>query len=177
LHIETGAEVAEVACAVRAVGADENKGEELMYDIGHRVGMHAPLSDVYDALATREGVTRWWTRDVEGESKPGGRLAFGFGQPEPWVAMEVVELVPLTRVRWRCVEGPDEWKGTTITFELKATGDETTLLFTHAGWREPVEFMRHCSTKWGYFLLGLKAGFEDGKAAPWPNDMPVSSWG
>ncbi len=68
--------------------------------------------------------------------------------------MEVVELLPLTRVRWRCVEGPDEWIGTTITFELKATGDETTLLFTHAGWREPVEFMQHCSTKWGYFLLG-----------------------
>ncbi len=148
-----------------------------MYDIGHRVGMNAPLGEVYEALATREGVARWWTRDVEGESKPGGRLAFGFGHPEPWVAMEVVELVPLTRVQWRCVEGPDEWKGTTITFDLKASGDETTVLFTHAGWREPVEFMQHCSTKWGYFLLGLKAGFEDGKATPWPNDMPVSSWG
>ena len=59
----------------------------------------------------------------------------------------------------------------------KATGDETTVLFTHAGWREPVEFMQHCSTKWGSFLLGLKSGFEDGKATPWPNDLPVSSWG
>ena len=38
-----------------------------MYDIGHRVGMNAPLSEVYEALATREGVARWWTRDVEGE--------------------------------------------------------------------------------------------------------------
>ena len=84
---------------------------------------------------------------------------------------------PVDAWRWRCVEGPDEWKGTTITFELKTSGDETTVLFTHAGWSEPVEFMQHCSTKWGYFLLGLKSGFEDGKATPWPNDLPVSSWG
>ena len=32
------------------------------------------------------------------------------------------------------------------------------LLFTNADWREPVEFMHHCSTKWGYHLLGLKGG-------------------
>ena len=37
--------------------------------------------------------------------------------------------------------------------------------------------MGHCSTKWAYFLLGLKAGLEGGKATPWPDDMPISSWG
>jgi uncharacterized protein YndB with AHSA1/START domain len=148
-----------------------------MSDIRHRVGIRAPISEVYSAVATREGVAEWWTSDVEGESRPGGKLAFRFGFPEPWVAMEVVELVAPTMVQWRCVEGPDEWMDTTITFELKAGEDDTALLFTHAGWREPVEFMHHCSTKWAYFLLGLKAGFEDGKASPWPNDMPVSSWG
>jgi hypothetical protein len=34
------------------------------------------------------------------------------------------------------------------------------LLFTHAEWREPDEFIHHCSTKWAYFLLGLKAWLE-----------------
>jgi hypothetical protein len=51
------------------------------------------------------------------------------------------------------------------------------VLFTHAGWREPVEFMHHCSTKWAYFLLGLKAGLEGGPATPYPEDMAISSWG
>jgi len=148
-----------------------------MHEIRHRVGMKAPISEVFSAVATREGVAQWWTRDIEGESRPGGTLAFHFGFPEPWVTMLVVELVEPTLVRWLCVEGPDEWKGTTVTFELKAEGDETTLLFTHAGWREPVAFMHHCSTKWGYFLLGLKAEFGEGKATPWPNDEPISSWG
>jgi uncharacterized protein YndB with AHSA1/START domain len=148
-----------------------------MVDIRHRVGINAPIGEVYSALATREGLARWWTCDVDGECRPGGTLAFSFGYPEPWVAMQVTELVPAARVRWRCVKGPDEWVNTTITFELKEEGDGTVLLFTHADWREPVEFMSHCSTKWAYFLLGLKAGFEGGKASPWPDDAPVSSWG
>ena len=37
-----------------------------------------------------------------------------------------------------------------------------------------MEFMHHCSTKWGSFLLGLKSLLETGKAAPWPNDVHVS---
>lgn len=86
-------------------------------------------------------------------------------------------LEPPARVQWSCVDGPEEWKGTTLTFECKPSGDETALLFTQAGWAEPVEFMHHCSTKWGYFLLGLKEGFEGGKATPWPDDEPISSWG
>ena len=45
-----------------------------------------------------------------------------------------------TRVRCRCVGGVPEWVGTTVTFELKASGGETVLLFTHADWREPVEY-------------------------------------
>ena len=58
------------------------------------------------------------------------------------------------RVVWRCVEGPREWLDTHFTFELHREGDgETVLLFTNDGWREPVEFMHHCTTKWASFLI------------------------
>ena len=148
-----------------------------MPDIRHRVGINASMSEVYDAVATREGVAGWWTRDVEGESRPGGSLAFSFGGPDRVAVMEVTETSSPDLVRWRCVEGPEEWVDTSITFELKPSGDETAVLFTHGGWREPVEFMHHCSTKWAYFLLGMKSGLEGGKATPWPGDLPISSWG
>lgn len=148
-----------------------------MPDIRHHVGINAPLTEVYDALATREGLATWWTTTVDGESRPGEDLTFHFGRPEPAAVMRVVELVPDELVRWRCVVGPDEWLDTTLTFALKPNGAETFLVFTHGDWREPVDFMAHCSTKWAYFLLGLKAGLEGGKATPWPTDMPISSWG
>ncbi len=148
-----------------------------MADIRHHVGISAPIGEVYAAVATRAGLSGWWTRDVEGEDRPGGRLAFGFGGPRPAAVMEVSELVPPSLVRWRCVEGPDEWQDTDLSFELRDGGGETHLLFTHAGWRDAGPFLHHCSTKWAYFLLGLKSGFEGGAATPWPDDMPIRSWG
>jgi uncharacterized protein YndB with AHSA1/START domain len=148
-----------------------------MPDIRHRVGIDAPVAAVYDAVASREGLARWWTPDVEGESRPGGHVAFRFGRPEPSAIMEVVELAPPGRVRWRCVEGPDEWVGTTVDFEVKPSGEQTALVFTHAGWRDPVEFMHHCSTKWAYYLIGLKTGLEGGEYTPWSHDILISSWG
>jgi hypothetical protein len=38
-------------------------------------------------------------------------------------------------------------------------------------WKEPVEFMHHCSTKWGVFLLSLKSLLETGKGAAWPHEI------
>jgi len=148
-----------------------------MPDIRHRVGISAPVREVYDAFATRDGLAGWWTRDVAGESLPGGRLAFSFGGPEPAADMSVDEVESPRRVHWTCVEGPDEWRDTTVTFDVKEVDGETAVVFTHAGWREPTEFMHHCSTKWGYFLLQVKAGFEGGTASPWPRDMLISRWG
>ena len=70
---------------------------------------------------------------------------------------------------WRgSAGGPAEWEDTTFSFDLRADGDETVVLFANAGWREPVEFMHHCSTAWASYLLSLKHGLEGGKAAPVP---------
>jgi hypothetical protein len=146
-----------------------------MPEIRHRVGVVAPPATVYEQLATTSGLQQWWTEDVRGTSSIGDNLTFRFGAPDRGFVMEVVELVPDERVAWRCVEGPAEWVGTDITFDLRA-GDETAILFTHAGWREPVEFMYHCSAKWASYLIGLKQGVESGHHRPFPHDERVSSW-
>jgi uncharacterized protein YndB with AHSA1/START domain len=84
-------------------------------DIRHRVGIAAPRHRVYEALATNGGLTDFWTAHVEGDSEVDGRLSFFFTSPNPAAVMEVVELSPDDRVQWRCVEGPPEWVGTTVT--------------------------------------------------------------
>jgi Activator of Hsp90 ATPase homolog 1-like protein len=82
--------------------------------------------------------------------------------------MHVVEQTP-EQVVWRVVDGPADWIGTTITYTLRSRPDGgTTLLFTHAGWREANEFMHGCSTNWGAYLASLKSGAERGEFAAYP---------
>lgn len=145
-----------------------------MFDIRHRVGIAAPQDRVYELLATTSGLAQFWTTRVEGDPEVGGKLSFYFTGDKPAAVMEVVELSPGQRVQWLCVEGPDEWVGTTVTFDLKESDGEIALLFTHAGWREPVEFMHHCSTRWATFLIGLRSGLEGGSFTAYPDDTKVS---
>jgi hypothetical protein len=91
--------------------------------------------------------------------------------------MNVAELEPGRRVLWEVVGGPEEWIGTKIHWDLRQDGDYTIVLFKHEGWREPVEFMHHCSTKWGSFLMSLKQLLETGKGAPFPRDVHIDNWG
>lgn len=146
-----------------------------MEHIRHRVGIRAPKEAVLERLTTLDGLASWWTRDVTGDPAAGGKVEFRFGGPDRGADMEVVETTD-TRVVWQCIAGPDEWVGGVITYDLGRDGDETVLKFTHS-WREPVDFMFHCSTKWGYFLLSLKSAIETGSGTPFPGDLQISSWG
>jgi uncharacterized protein YndB with AHSA1/START domain len=150
-----------------------------MADILHRVGIKSSLDEVYKALATREGVAAWWTNNTQGESKVGGVLQFRFragGSEIGGFEMKVLELQPAKRVLWQVVGGPDEWIGTKISWELKQESDYAIVLFKHQGWKEPVEFMHHCSTKWAIFLMSLKSLLETGKGAPNPDDIKIDNW-
>ena len=104
----------------------------------------------------------------------GSTLEFRF--PEGGFDMEVIDLRPAERVAWKVVDGPQEWIGTTVNWDLCQDGDYTVVLFKHAGWREPAEFMSHCSTKWGSFLLSLKSLVETGEGAPSPRDVRIGDW-
>jgi uncharacterized protein YndB with AHSA1/START domain len=149
-------------------------GESQMLDILHKVGIKASSqNDVYKALTTLEGLAGWWTNNTRGESKVGAVLQFRFHAGG--IDMRVLELHPGKRVLWQVIDGPTEWIGTKVSFELKQEGDWTIVLFKHQGWKEPVEFMHHCSTKWGVFLLSLKSLLETGKGAPWPNEIKLDS--
>jgi uncharacterized protein YndB with AHSA1/START domain len=131
-----------------------------MPSILHRLSIDAPPELVHPLVATKQGVEQWWTgRPVDGDDALGGRLAIYFaGREKPSAVMEIVELAP-DKVVWRCVDGPGDWHETRISFVLQPAGDGgTTLLFTHAGWKNENEFMSGCSTNWGAYLTSLKHG-------------------
>jgi len=142
-----------------------------MVDILHRVGIAAPIEKVYTTLTTLEGNQAWWYSGATGDAAEGGTLTF-FKHD-----FRVVEATPNRRVRWKCLQGSPEWTNTEVSFELVYKDNQTFVLFKHAGWAEPVEFMHHCSTKWATFLLSLKQLLETGKGRPAPGEVQIDVGG
>ena len=151
-----------------------------MVDIVHRVAVRAPIDKVYAAVATTQGVAGWWSHQTSGDSKPGGHIEVGFSKPNGEalgaMGMTVTTQEPDREVVWRFDAGPPEWMGTDAVFTLSRDGDYTVVLFRHANWREQVEFMAHCSTKWATFLLSLRDYVETGKGRPAPHDVKIDNW-
>jgi uncharacterized protein YndB with AHSA1/START domain len=146
-----------------------------MLDILHRIGVKDSSPEaVYEALTTLDGLSGWWASDTTGSVELGGVIAFRF--IPGGFDMKVIELVPGSLVRWEVVDGPAEWIGTTVSWQLRQDADYSTVLFTHAGWREQVEFMNHCSTKWALYLMSLKSLLETGVGYPDPRDVQISDW-
>ncbi|HET9406935.1 MAG TPA: SRPBCC domain-containing protein [Candidatus Sulfotelmatobacter sp.] len=143
-----------------------------MADILHRVGIRASPEKIFQALSEQEGLAGWWTGDVEASPHIGAVNHFRFGD-RGFSNMKVVELVPGKRVKWMCLDGAKEWIGTELTYDLRAENGSTILLFSQHGWKEPVEFMHYCSTKWAVYLLSLKSLCETGQGAPYPRDVDI----
>jgi len=151
-----------------------------MVDIIHRVGIKAPLAKVVEAVSTVEGVAGWWTKDTTGTSGLGGKLTARFTDPAGKeigkMNFDVTKLDQNKTVWWRFTDGPEEWIGTDVTFDLSRQGDYTIVVFGHRNWREAVEFTAHCSMKWATFLLSLRALAETGKGSPSPGDLKIDNW-
>lgn len=143
-----------------------------MAEINHRVGIAAAVSDVYQALATDEGLSRWWTTDTRGAGAVGSVICFRFvgGGPD----FEVVELQPDWLVRWKhSGEVPTAWMGTEVSFRLEAEEQQTLVRFVHSHRAETSDFMAHCSTRWAVFMPSLKAALESGSGRPFPRDVHI----
>jgi uncharacterized protein YndB with AHSA1/START domain len=151
-----------------------------MIDIIHRIGIKSPVSRVLDALTTLEGLSNWWTQDVQGDTHPDGKIEFTFRSAKGDIIGQMVMQVQTPSaqkdVHWRCVDGPPEWIGTDITFQLSLIDGQTILIFGHRNWREAVEFTAHCSMKWAVFLLSLREYVESGKGKPSPRDIKIDNW-
>jgi uncharacterized protein YndB with AHSA1/START domain len=151
-----------------------------MVDIIHRVGIKAPIDNVYTAISTIEGIASWWTREISTAPDREDSFIVRFlntnGELLGSMNIDVMKREPRQEVHWRVTSGPNEWIGTDVTFELKQDGEYTIVLFGHRHWQEAVEFMSHCSMKWAIFLLSLKGVLETGRGTPSPNDFKIDNW-
>lgn len=151
-----------------------------MNGIYHKIGARASISKATQALTTREGLSGWWTKQVDGSfsdsTKPGDEIKFIFADKGSFRMK--VQSSDTKHVLWECAEGPEDWIGSHIEFTLDdaiaSNGDKMTLIyFRHRDWKKESEFTAHCSTKWAVFLLSLRDLLETGKGSPFPEDIKI----
>ena len=141
-----------------------------MPDILHLLDIRAARARAFEALTSVDGVRHWWTRDSTLENRVGGSGEFAFNQRRVVTRVRVDEQAPDARVGWTVTasNAPSGWAGTTISFELRADGADTTLLFAHRGFREANDGYARVTTGWAYYLVSLKQYLETGTGAPHP---------
>jgi uncharacterized protein YndB with AHSA1/START domain len=141
-----------------------------MPDIMHLLKIHAPLERVYQALTTAEDIRHWWTRDAVLDSKIGGTGEFRFYESKFVTKIKVDELKMPVHVGWKTISSfRPEWDGTTLTFDLRAEGNNTVLSFAQRGFEQADEVYALTTTGWAYYLVSLQQYLETGNGAPHPD--------
>jgi uncharacterized protein YndB with AHSA1/START domain len=137
-----------------------------MTALSHQIRISAPRDRVYQAISTRDGLTGWYTADLEGDIAAGQEAVFRFKGREPF-RWRFAELSPGARIRWECTQGPGAAAGTTTTFRLSDTTDGRTQVdLDHDGFGETDAALATCNTLWGILLGHLKAYAETGAQSP-----------
>jgi uncharacterized protein YndB with AHSA1/START domain len=131
-----------------------------------RVPLDAKPNDVYEALATSEGVNGWWSNHTEGPEGVGSSIKVAFPDAPMTFDFEVVEETAGERIAWRCLAGPPEWIGTTISYDIQTKEGETSVLFAHSGWYTTDQSFPFIAYSWAQILPRLKKLAETGKSDP-----------
>ena len=127
-----------------------------MANILLRVPIEAEPDGIFEALATSEGVTGWWSSRTEGPFGPDSTMKVAFPDASMTFDFEVTEQNPVQRVAWHC-----------LAFEIQQGEDgNTSVLFTHGGWATTEESFPFVAYSWAQILPRLKGLAESGDAQP-----------
>lgn len=99
---------------------------------------------VYKAIATIDGVRKWWTEETHGNYEMGKVVNFDFTKAYQ-NAFEITDMKKDETVEWLCVGGSEEWVGTTVRFSLDDQEGKTRIRFAHLGYEKETDFMAQCS--------------------------------
>jgi uncharacterized protein YndB with AHSA1/START domain len=139
------------------------KGYTASFDVS------APVAKVFEALTTDEGLASWWASSATGCGSVGATIVLGFSGLEVTISFRIDSETYPTSVIWTCLRhtGLPDWDGTTVVFELRGRGTDTTeLSFEHVGLVDELDCYEQCHAGWDHFLASLRSYVEIGSGSP-----------
>ena len=134
-----------------------------MTTIHHQLLIDAPVSRVYEFLATADGISKWWDKQTPRETARGLVLEHNPGPEHGIVELLVVERIPNTRVEWECISAhaasspASAWTGTHFIFDLAERSVRVTALdFRQTNYDERSAFFENNKNAWWQVLQNLK---------------------
>jgi uncharacterized protein YndB with AHSA1/START domain len=147
-----------------------------MATVHHQLWINAPASTVYDAIATADGLSRWWGPHKSGKTEDGTLVVSHNPGPEHGeVRLKVLDRIRDKRVEWECISTHPQsspasvWTGTHFFWDMSERknvasqsgvgkdGDQVTLLdFRQTGYDEQSEFFGRNNAAWAGVLQDLK---------------------
>jgi uncharacterized protein YndB with AHSA1/START domain len=134
-----------------------------MSAIVEELTIEAAPQRVWGAITQQDEIVQWWAYKARVKPEVGSLGEFSFRQGAFVMQFEVAELVQDEKVRWISRQGPPQWAGTSVTWQLTPVHNATKLLFTHDGFAQVDERTRGA---WIYFMASLKSYLETGKGTP-----------
>ena len=129
-------------------------------------------SRVYEAVSAPALLDQWWTLRSTGRAATGATYELDFGPGYFWKA-EVIRADPAAAFELRLTSADADWIGTTVGFELEATGDGTMVRFHHRGWSAENAHYRISNHCWAAYLRILRRHLEHGESVPYDERLTV----
>ena len=124
-----------------------------------KIAIKAPISAVWNALATEEGISKWFLSKAKLDVRSGGAFEFFWGDiSTTGTFLNVIPEKKLSFTWWEPVGA--------VTFELEEINDnEVAVICTATGYKTDDDGLRHYieeSKGWTFFMVNLKASLEHG---------------
>ncbi len=139
---------------------------ETAEDFAATLQVGAPPDRVLSALRTPEAVAAWWG-PTTGSAEVGGTLVVSFQEGKQQIVIHPAP-AEADRVVWQVERAPltPEWAGTTIVFQVSASGNGSVLHFRHHGLTPQLECFDMCFAGWTHYAASLVAYAETGEGRP-----------
>lgn len=156
---------------------EKNPPNNLQENYKTSVELNTTPEKVFNALTNE--IFLWWTEMFEGAANQKDKIfTVRFGS-DVYKTIRVQELIVDSKISWLVtasiinipgLKKQQEWKGTSIIWEILANKNNTRLHLSHIGLNPSIECYDICTKGWQQFISSLKLFVETGKGKPFKTE-------